>query len=667
MVMATSAKSRAARWTLGVLLGLVALVLALVTAAALFDWNKARGWIGNKVKERTGRELVIGGDLKVHPFSFHPRIHAEQVTLANAEWGEKRPMIDADTIDFSISLPALIVGRVVFPQVALGEASVLMQRDKEGRRNWVLKPDEEKTGEPARIENLAINKGEVTIKDVMTDTSVKVSVQTTTADATYGVNLGAQGKVKGYNFKADAKGGALLSLMNTSAAYPVKVNATVGEGAVGFEGTVTEVASLSAVDGQFTLAGKNLATLGEALKLSFPHTAPYKLAGRLQREGDVWRLNAFKGTVGRSDLSGDFKVDLGARRPTILAQPHSALLDIADLGGFVGGNPGGPDRAKTTGKVLPDEPINLEKLRRVDAHVTLKATKFRDRDKYPLDNLDAKLDLEDGLLKFEPVRFGVAGGNLNTRIAVNARETKVVVDTDTSFRNLHINKLIPSTKLLDQSLGALNGRVQLKGGGSSTAAVLGSSNGQVSFYSAGGQISSLVLEAAGADVVGLVKFWVGGDQQAELRCAVASFNVQDGLMQSEVFVVDTDNTLFGGKGSISLKDERLDLTVTPLPKHVSPVALRGPLHVRGTFAKPAVGIDTATVAAKVGAAVLAGLVNPLAAILPLIETGPGKDKAAPCGDLVQNLEAMTGVHAEPRKKPAQVGDAASARERVAKR
>jgi hypothetical protein len=266
------------------------------------------------------------------------------------------------------------------------------------------------------------------------------------------------------------------------------------------------------------------------------------------------------------------------------------------------------------------------------------------------------------------VRFGVAGGNLNTRIAVNAREAKVAVDTDTSFRNLHINKLVPSTDLLDRSFGAVNGRVQLKGDGKSTAAVIGSSNGQVSLYSAGGEISDLVLELAGADIVEIVKFWVGGDRNAELRCAVASFNVKDGMMQSEVFVVDTDNTFFGGKGNIDLKDERIDLTVTPLPKHKSAIALRGPLHVLGTFAKPAVGLDKTTLAAKVGAAVLAGLVNPLAAILPLIETGPGKDIVAPCGELVHNLEAMTGVQAEPRKKPAQVSEAAPiARERTAAR
>jgi hypothetical protein len=35
--------------------------------------------------------------------------------------------------------------------------------------------------------------------------------------------------------------------------------------------------------------------------------------------------------------------------------------------------------------------------------------------------------------------------------------------------------------------------------------------------------------------------------------------------------------------------------------------------------------------------VLLGLINPLAAIIPLVETGPGKD--APCAGLVASVEA----------------------------
>lgn len=647
--MAMITKSRAGRWLIGGLVTFVGLIAAIVIAVALFDWNHARGWIGEKFKERTGRELVIGGDLRIRPFSFHPKIHAEQVTLANAEWGEKTPMIVADTIDFSVSLPALIVGRVVFPEVALGEASVLLQRDREGRRNWVLKPDQEKTGEPAQIERLTVNQGRLAVKDLMSDTDVNVKVQTT-SDATYGVEVGAQGKVKGYGFKADAEGGGLLSLMNQSDPYPLKLNATVGEAQISFEGTITELATLNSVDGQFTLAGKNLSNLGDALQLSFPDTAPYKLSGRLQRDGDVWRYNDFHGTVGKSDLRGNFNVNIGAKRPTLEAKLNSTLLDVADLGGFVGSRPGEPDK-KEPGKVLPAEPVNLEKLQRMDAHVTLTATKFRNRDKLPLDNLDAKLDLEDGLLKFDPVVFGVAGGTVNTRIAVDARQTKLAVDTDTRFRQLHINKLIPGTDMLDKSFGAIHGRAQFKGQGNSAAAVLGSSNGRLDLLSGGGQISNLLLEFGGADIAEIVKFWVGGDQNAELRCGVIGFNVKDGLMTSEVFVIDTDDTYFGGEGTVNLNDETLNLKITPLPKDFSPITLRGPLNVSGTFAKPAFGLEKKNLIARAGAALLLGLLNPLAAIIPLIETGPGKD--APCADLVQSLEARIKVPAAPQKKPAQ--------------
>src|SRR6185436_12086669 len=161
-------KSRLHRWLFGAIGVFVALIAAAAIALALFDWNRARGWISEKVKERTGRDLVIG-ELRVHPFSLHPRVHAGQVTLSNADWGEKGPMLEADAVDFSVSLLPLITGRVVFPEVALGEASVLLQRDAEGRRNWVLKPEEQKTGEPVQIRRLAVNKGRLAFKDAVSD------------------------------------------------------------------------------------------------------------------------------------------------------------------------------------------------------------------------------------------------------------------------------------------------------------------------------------------------------------------------------------------------------------------------------------------------------------------------------------------------------------------
>jgi uncharacterized protein involved in outer membrane biogenesis len=118
-----------------------------------------------------------------------------------------------------------------------------------------------------------------------------------------------------------------------------------------------------------------------------------------------------------------------------------------------------------------------------------------------------------------------------------------------------------------------------------------------------------------------------------------AFNVKDGLMTSEALVVDTDDTYIGGDGTISLRDESLRLKLVPLPKDVSILSVRGPLHVRGTFDDPQIALDKATLARKIGMAIMLGLINPLAAVIPTIETGPGEGKKAPCAELIQSLEA----------------------------
>src|SRR5688572_5528206 len=422
-------------WLIGGLAAFFTLIVTLLVAVAVYDWNNARGFIAGKVKERTGRDLFIG-DLQVHPFSLHPRIQIAEVELSNAEWGEQRPMIVAETVDFRVSLLPLLAGRVVFPDVVLGDAEILLQQDAEGRRNWVLDPKEQKTGESVQVKRLTVDRGQLAVKDALSKTDVVLHLQTTT-DATYGIEFAAKGRVQGYGFETKGAGGGLLSIQDDDTPYPLRLAATIGEARATFEGTITGLVALAAVDGKLTFAGRNLSDLADALKLSFPDTAPYKVAGRLKRDGDVWSFSNFAGTVGKSDLRGELSADLAAKRPTLKGKLQSKLLDIADLGGLIGETPGVPDE-KPTGKMLPAGPINLDKLRRVDADVTLVATQFRNADKLPLDNLNMRITLVDGVMKGDPVDFGVAGGKVTSRVAVDSRNNKaLMVDINSSFRAAH--------------------------------------------------------------------------------------------------------------------------------------------------------------------------------------------------------------------------------------
>ncbi|MBI4191470.1 MAG: hypothetical protein HY525_13155 [Betaproteobacteria bacterium] len=139
---------------------------------------------------------------------------------------------------------------------------------------------------------------------------------------------------------ASGAGGRLLTLLDTRAPYPLRLKSTIGGTSINAEGVVYGIAALNAVDVRFEIAGKSLAALSDPLHIVLPQTGPYRLAGRLEQHAGVWEFRRFRGTTGRSDLSGDFSVDVTGVRPVLRGDLRSSLLDIADLGGFVGADPG---------------------------------------------------------------------------------------------------------------------------------------------------------------------------------------------------------------------------------------------------------------------------------------------------------------------------------------
>lgn len=612
----------------------LATMLALgALALALFDWNAARPWISSQVKAWTTRDLAIEGNLRVRPFSLTPRISAERVTLDNAAWGKHAPMLSASEIEFSLSLADLLRGRVVFPEVRLKSPVVLLQRDGEGRRNWILTPSKQATAPSPIIKSLQVDDGELEVLDAMSDTALRMGVSTTT-DEKYRIAFSAKGRLNGIPLTASGAGGALLTLLDDNTPYPLRLKSTVSATSINLEGDVYGLATLRKVDAKFTIAGKNLATLSDPLHIVLPATAPYKLAGHLERRGQVWHFERFRGAIGRSDLEGNFSIDRGRARPFLRGTLKSSVLDIADLGGFVGAAPGAA-APSTSGRVLPRKPYDLEKLRRADADIDFVAQRFTNRDRLPLDNLKAHLTLRDGVLQLTPINFGVAGGNMKSTVWFDARSPKINTRVETQFQSLHINRLAPRADILDSALGTINGNAKLAGSGNSIADMLAVADGRVALVSSGGDVSNLLLAVAGANGAKILRFLVLGDRNAKLHCAVAGFNVKQGLMASEVLVVDTSDTNITGSGTINLRDETLDLTLVPLPKNPSVLSLRGPLHVTGTISEPGIGFDKPTITVRAGSALLLALINPLAGLLPLIETGPGKD--SDCAQLTTTL------------------------------
>ena len=134
-------------------------------------------------------------------------------------------------------------------------------------------------------------------------------------------------------------------------------------------------------------------------------------------------------------------------------------------------------------------------------------------------------------------------------------------------------------------------------------------------------------------------------------CA-AALAVKDGVANADLFVFDTENALVDIDGTISLRDERIDLTLHPHTKGLRIFSLRSPLHVEGTFEHVDISVDKKSLLARGGGAIGLGLIAaPLVALAPLIAPS-GDEEAKSCAPLVAEIKKADVKKPAPAEPPA---------------
>ncbi|MBP6853506.1 MAG: AsmA family protein [Rhodoferax sp.] len=636
------------RWAIRFGGALLALIATAALLLALFGWNWLRAPLSQLVLAETGRVLVLEGDVSVQLAWPRPRVRFAGVRFANPAWAQERQMLEADAAEITVDLPELLRGRVLLPEVHLDNATLYLEQGPDNRRNWLLDTRQQDDATAIRVGQLTLLSGTIGFDDGAARTHLRADVSTTGDASGAGVRFDGRGQLRGQAVTASGRGGPVLALRELDKPYPLQIDATIGKTRVQAEGSITGLANLTAVDMQLALRGDNLADLFPVLGIALPATRAYRTQGRLQHAGTRWTYAGFSGLVGASDIAGTLHVDTGGPRPVLQAELVSKVLDIVDLGPMIGARSGTVQAARQGAatnavRVLPDLPFTTDRWNSVDADVALRVGAIRRARELPLDNLVVRLRLQDALLTLDPIAVGVAGGKLQGSVSLDGRKTPLVARVRLQVRGLRLARLFPTVDLNRNSIGQIHGEFDLTGSGPSVGRMLATANGKVGLVVAGGEISRLMMEQAGLHIWEILQLRLGGDERIRLRCAVADFVVRDGNMHADALVFDTTVTTLRGTGNINLARETLDLRFEQDTKATSPLALRSPLLVRGSFAKPEVGVDKTQVAARAIGAVVLGLINPLLALVPLIDAGPGAD--SDCGALVRAARAPVAKRA----------------------
>ena len=662
------------RWLLALVATPVLAALLLVLALAVFGANWARGPIAQWVQHQTGRTLQIQGDLRLGPGWPLLRVQVAGLRFANPAWAREPQMVEVDRADLQLDLRALLRGRLLLPTVDVGRQVVMLERAADGRKSWLLDRSQSDDSTAVQIGRLTLQQGRIGFDDAQSQTHLRMAVETagqrpdaprpgptSALGAPSDVLFTATGTLRGQPLQASGRGASVLGLRDETTPYPLMLEGSVGPTRLRADGRITGLARLTGIDMQVAVRGGSLAQLDVLLGVGLPDTPAYATAGRLLRNGNAWHYQGFSGQVGRSDVAGNLQVVLGGARPLLRGDIASRLLDLGDLGPVVGLPAAGQAAAaapaagaSAPGRLLPDLPFQTDRWRVFDADLQLRVQHVLRARALPLDGGSAQLRLQDAVLTLDALDIGLAGGRVTGSLALDARADLVQSDARLQAHGLQLAQLFPLSDQGRTSVGRVHGRFDLRGQGNSVGRMLATADGTLQLAADPGRISRLLMEEMGLHVLEILQLNLTGDQSVALRCAVADFSLKNGVMTARHLALDAAVSSVVGSGHIDLNRERLDLTLVPHTRKTSLVALRGPIRLHGALAAPQVQLDTAGILARGAGAVALGLVNPLLALLPLVE--PGKDRTSHCARVVAqaglNAPAVAASAPGPRAAPA---------------
>ncbi|MBK8210492.1 MAG: AsmA family protein [Rhodospirillales bacterium] len=647
-------------WVIGSLLALLVAIplVAIAVFALFFEWNDARPLLARLASGLLGRTVTISGDLDVD-LGRVTSIEVQGLALANTPWGRADQMLRVGDLAVSVALRPLLSGDVVIPSLAVKDVQANLERNERGQGNWEFGRKDDKddsAAKPAATDDGTINLPLVQslhVEKVRVDFHDRFAKKNTVliVDSLEGgedqqrrqMAFDGSGSYQGRPAKFKATLGSLTVLEADKQPYPLNVALSAGDIRMRIDGTIAEPRALQGLNLQLEIAGNDLSDLFPLTGIPIPPSPPYQLSGRLERKGGAWVFKGFAGKLGDSDMRGDVAIDLGRQRPQIRGDVVSKLLDLKDLAGFIGASEGGPDakiEARPGGKILPDKEIDLSKLRAVDADISFKGTRIV-TPKVPIDTLEAKVSLDDGTFRVQPATFAIGKGNVRLFFSLYGGEQPVRSDIEAVIEHVDLRRLLQGSEFVRETAGSFNGRIKLSSTGTSVADIAGSANGDVMVVMTDGRFSRLLVELMGLDIVESLGILIEGDESIPVRCIVADLGAKQGIFNARTLVFDTTDTNVVGSGTINMREERLDLRLSPYPKDFSPFTLRTPISVQGTLAQPDAFPDPADIGVEGGLKkVLNAALTVVTGLLPPIDVGPGKD--APCAELIGKARQRLG-------------------------
>ncbi len=619
--------------------------LAILALILLWNWDWFIPFVDARASAAIGRQVTIR-HLHVR-LGWNTRITADDVVVANpAGFPPTAPLARIAALTVVANVRDYIDGKgIVLPLIALDHPALNARALPDGKNNFTLALAKggNSSAKPPQIGDLRITDGtgQVYYPKLKADFGLGIATREAGAGKPASLLVDARGRYAGQPILASFVGGALLTLRHRHEAYPIDLRIENGTTKAQLVGTVRDPLHFAGADLQLRLSGDSMAKLYALSGIPLPATPPFTISGALDYAPPKFRFHDFVGRVGSSDLEGDIDEAPGLEsKPDVTMDLRSSRVDLTDLGGLVGTPPGklstpgqtaqqkaALEQAEHKKTLLPDTPIDIPRLRSADLHVRYVADHIENKF-VPIDKIRVVLDEVGGRITVHPADFAVGTGAIQSHLDLTPQNDRSVrASADFRFQRLDLGRIMKATHTFTGQ-GTIGGEARIAATGTSMASLMGHGNGELKLVMlGGGNLSALLVDLSGLEFGNALMSALGLPQKTEIQCFVADMPLRDGILDTNVLLLDTKEARLTGKGSVDFRNQTLNYSLTTRANHFSVGSLPGPIDITGPLGSPNIRPGTEVVARAGAAAVLGAVLTPIAALLPTIQFGVGDNNA----------------------------------------
>lgn len=547
--------------------------------------------VSDQLSKQLGRSVQLGGvSLTLLPA---PGVDVDDMTIANADWSDKGPMLTAESALIRVDLAAALSGNILVRALEITSPTVQLEERADGRANWLLGPaaadsaaTSETTTSSQSSRSIALDRLAITNASIRLDRPGADPITVRNADLEVAW--------------PDAGGPVTLKGKMTPYSAPITFEALISAPMKAMAGELTELTlDLETTGGSASFKGRGgiAPELAGALTLSLPNTAAFAASfGQtgLDLPKGLGQSATAKGTV---ILTKDSEAAL---RDVALSLDNNAMTVSADLS--FAGKP--RLTANVAAKSLAFDAAGTEAGAAPSAAQT---------DSWSKERLDASaLGLADAVVSFSTQSLALGGLNFGATSAVltvdnsravvainelNAYEGKIAgqfvannrsglsVGGDLTVSNVSLRPLLVETMSVERFSGVGSVTLDFLGVGQSIDAIMRSLSGSMAINAGPGVISGIDLDQ-------LFNGGTGAGGTTVFNTLTANFAVKDGVARNSDLAMAMGRLRAAGEGSINLGARQLDYLFTAKdPQARSGRGFAIPLRIKGSWANPTIRAD----------------------------------------------------------------------------